>query len=467
MKNPTLENTRVGNLKILRLEPGDQVLKVNYFAGPELDGATFRALFRPWPGVGRFVERPCENGEAILTKLQNNKDYTICIVARDRQGKVLARSEYRMFRCAFVPGKVVAYIHPDDHTFASSGRSTCSPSIVRAPDGALVVSHDFYWKNSGQNITHVYRSTDEGSSWHFAAEIEPCFWGSLFVHREKLYILATTTQQCGACVLYASEDSGFTWAGPLEIVEGGPEVPDGGIHKAPMPVVAHKGRLWTGIEVGVGKEGIFKVAAVSCDASAADLMDKSKWTVTAPLPYDASKVKNVEELPSGTGTIEGNVVVGKDDTLYNVLRYHIAPKKPGLGKAYVVKLDASNPKAMPRYHGLIDFPGNLTKFYILYDEKTKYYYALSNRLTLEVKNQRNILTLSKSADLFTWITKRDILNYADNCFHEDESKCAFQYPSFIFDGDDILAVSRTALNNAHNFHDANYITFHRIKNYAY
>ena len=34
-----------------------------------------------------------------------------------------------------------------------------------------------------------------------------------------------------------------------------------------------------------------------------------------------------------------------------------------------------------------------------------------------------------------------------------------------FEGDDIIYVCRTAINNAHNFHDANYSTFHRIKDF--
>ena len=41
----------------------------------------------------------------------------------------------------------------------------------------------------------------------------------------------------------------------------------------------------------------------------------------------------------------------------------------------------------------------------------------------------------------------------------------FQYVSFEFDGGDIIYQSRTAFNGAHNFHDSNYATFHRIKDF--
>jgi hypothetical protein len=51
-------------------------------------------------------------------------------------------------------------------------------------------------------------------------------------------------------------------------------------------------------------------------------------------------------------------------------------------------------------------------------------------------------------------------------YHPDVKKHGFQYPDWQFDGDDIVAVSRTAyddgLGGAHNYHDANLLTFHRL-----
>jgi len=42
----------------------------------------------------------------------------------------------------------------------------------------------------------------------------------------------------------------------------------------------------------------------------------------------------------------------------------------------------------------------------------------------------------------------------------------FQYPDWRFDGEDMVAVCRTAyedgLGGAHNNHDANFLTFHRV-----
>ena len=76
---------------------------------------------------------------------------------------------------------------------------------------------------------------------------------------------------------------------------------------------------------------------------------------------------------------------------------------------------------------------------------------------------RNVLTLVSSPDLEKWTLVRDILR--------DDSEQAprstgFQYVDWLFDGPDIALVSRTACNGAHSFHDANFLTFHRIKDFA-
>ena len=50
--------------------------------------------------------------------------------------------------------------------------------------------------------------------------------------------------------------------------------------------------------------------------------------------------------------------------------------------------------------------------------------------------------------------------------HPDVGHHGFQYPDWVFDGDDLLAAIRTAyddgLGGAHNAHDANCLTFHRF-----
>lgn len=448
------------SVSIVRMAPGDQRLNFEFSAGGSAAGAALFANVRLLTS-GEWDRYPCRGESATIAPLLNGVDYEIRITAETPDGTVLCRSADRLFRCGFVPGTVVAYLHPEDDTFIASGNATCSPSICAAPDGSLLVSHDIYRSKGGQNLTHVYRSEDGGQTWRFASALSPCFWGGLFVHRGKVYLLATATEY-GALLLYESSDCGMSWRGPVQLLEGGSSEA-GGPHKAPMPVIEHAGRLWSGVEFGSWRQRMHCPGAVSADVNA-DLMRPESWVCTGFLPYDPAQVSDVRGYPIG-GTIEGNVLVAPDGGLVDLLRYQTATCVPNYGKAYMTLLDAEHPDQPPRFARTVEFPGNLSKFYILRSPSDGRYYALSNRVTTETLNQRNILTLSVSDDLIHWQVKRDILNYADNCFPEGEDKVGFQYPSFLFDGDDILAVSRTAVNGAENFHNANFITFHRIRNY--
>ncbi len=51
--------------------------------------------------------------------------------------------------------------------------------------------------------------------------------------------------------------------------------------------------------------------------------------------------------------------------------------------------------------------------------------------------------------------------------HPDRGYHGFQYADWLFDGDDLVFLSRTAYDDertgANNFHNSNYLTFHRIE----
>ena len=66
-----------------------------------------------------------------------------------------------------------------------------------------------------------------------------------------------------------------------------------------------------------------------------------------------------------------------------------------------------------------------------------------------------------SRDLEHWEVVCDLMDYR----HCDPNKTGLQYVDFEFEGDDILYLCRTAMNNPHNYHDSNYITFHKIKHF--
>lgn len=461
------EDAGHGSLHVIRLAPGDGGVTVDWkdfdaaagTAAGERGTYALEYRLRDQPETARRIPLSASSGRTAIAGLTNGVDYELFLArSASPDGTPEIVSPTRLFRPGPVPGIVINYIHPDDYTFGFSGRSPASPSIVRLPDGALLASHDIYWGLAGQNTSVIFRSRDEGTSWEFVTFLYPCFWGKLFLHRERLYMLATSTEY-GALLIGRSDDGGETWTEPSVLIEAGSREA-GGPHKAPMPVIEHKGRLWTGIDYGSWTRGSHASGLVSVPADA-DLLDPASWTVMPFLPYDPEWPGTVGG-GNKAGLLEGNAVVKPDGTLVNLLRYQTNGGNPSFGRAIMLAADADRPAEPLVFHKVIDFYGNLSKFTVYFDEPSGKYWSLVNRVAPPNVGQRNILTLVYSADLENWHIAEDILDYENNGWPEDFKKVGFQYVDWIFSGDDIYAASRTAINGAYNFHNANFLTFHRI-----
>ncbi|MBN1490377.1 MAG: hypothetical protein JXA69_10700 [Phycisphaerae bacterium] len=119
--------------------------------------------------------------------------------------------------------------------------------------------------------------------------------------------------------------------------------------------------------------------------------------------------------------------------------------------------------------GFIEFPGGAKKFSICFDPKSELYWSIASVVSEQQQNAerpdriRNTLTLTCSPDLRKWTVRCVLLH------HDDVKHHGFQYVDWLFDGDDLIAVCRTAfddgLGGAHNNHDANFLTFHRLRGF--
>jgi hypothetical protein len=155
-------------------------------------------------------------------------------------------------------------------------------------------------------------------------------------------------------------------------------------------------------------------------------------------------------------TIEGTLVLSPENKLLNVMRFGVK------GKAIAYEVDKNDPEAQLTFHRTFSFPAHMSKFMIKYDEVSKKYYSVATRIyNWDNLITRNLLSLLVSDDLYNWKVATDLLDYR----HESSEKVGFQYVDFEFDGDDIIYLCRTAINDAHSFHDSNYSTFHRIKDF--
>ncbi|MFW6164015.1 MAG: sialidase family protein, partial [Planctomycetota bacterium] len=339
-----------------------------------------------------------------------------------------------------VPGVVI------DYQDARTRQYVGSPSLAVLPDGRYVASHDLFGPGSRYSRTRVFRSADQGRTWRHLADLDGQFWSGLFVHRRALYVMGTS-QRYGVVVIRRSADGGATWTEPRDATTG--LLTDEPIyHTAPVPVVVHRGRLWRAMEVRTRK-GPKQFGALVMSAPAdADLLRAENWTASNTVFFDPAWRKGVRHWR------EGNVVVTPKGTVVNIIR---TDPRPGIAAVLDVSQDGRTLTFDPQT-GFIDFIGGAVKFTIRFDPQTRRYWTLASKQT-DPPATRNVLVLTSSADLRAWRLESHILVHPDRRHH------AFQYIDWLFEGADLIAVSRTAWDGSHNFHDANYLTFHRIPDF--
>ena len=340
-----------------------------------------------------------------------------------------------------VPGVVIDYSPNPARVYIGC------PSIAVLPDGDYVASHSWFGPGTKNNRTAVFRSADRGETWKHHGDIDGQWWSTLFVHNGSLYIMGVNGRY-GRAVIRRSADGGKTWTTPKDRKTGLLHA-DARYACAPVPVVVHNGRIWRAMEDARGGGGwgkSFRAFVMSAPADS-DLLDADNWTST-------NRLATRPAWP-GRGWLEGNVVVTPEGKLVDILRVALR----GGDKAAIVRVsDDGKTVSFDPEHDFIDFPGGSNKFTIRYDEKTKRYWALVNK----EKNPpayRNVLTLTSSANLRNWNVESIILRHVDSRNH------AWQYVDWLFEGDDLIAVSRTAWDGSHRAHDANFFTFHRIEDF--
>lgn len=352
------------------------------------------------------------------------------------------------------PGVVI------DYSPAASGLYIGSPSIVILPNGNYLSSHDFFGPKSAEHeapTSAVFRSADRGVTWKKTATLNALFWAGLFVHRDAVYIMGTDRHH-GRIVIRRSTDNGDTWT------DNSPLTSRAEYHTAPTPVIEHNGRIWRAFEDASGgtKWGMRYLAMMLSAPADSDLLVASNWTFSQTLTRDQAWLNG-----DFNAWLEGNAVVGPEQKIFNILRVDVAAFPE---KAAIVSLSDDGKKlTFDPARDIVAFPGGAKKFSIRFDPQSRAWWTLASAPPKEFQTAgkpasiRNTLALLKSTNLRDWETRAILLQHPDTKTH------AFQYPDWQFDDADIIAAVRTAFDDdaggAHNAHDANYLTFHRFKDF--
>jgi len=374
------------------------------------------------------------------------------------------------------PGVIIAASPDPERAYIGT------PAIAILPDGTYVAAHDFFGKNASLiDTTQVFRSRDRGATWQQMATIRGQAWFSLFVHRGALYLHGTASRYSDLTIR-RSTDGGRTWTEPRDEKNG--RLLRGRFHGAPVPVVEHGGRLWRAVEERVNDLPWplhFSSLVVSAPADA-DLLDAANWTRSNGTVFDPKWFNGRRP-----GWLEGNVVVAPDGRLANMLRVHAEPRPedsfaPAGGAAGLPRYEVGarceisadgRVQTFDPAHGFVHFPGSQSKYTIRFDPRTRRYWALVQKITQPHEgrdwltspiHQRNVLVLTSTADLRTWREESVVLRYCEGDIRTSTDRVAWQYLDWQFDGEDLVAVSRTSWGGQ-TYHNANFMTFHRVKNF--
>ena len=233
---------------------------------------------------------------------------------------------------------------------------------------------------------------------------------------------------------------------------------------APVPVLEHNGRLWRAFEDAQGGTQWgrrYRAFMLSAPADA-DLLNAAHWTFSNPLARDSNWLNG-----DFNAWLEGNAVRRRDGQIVDILRVD-TPRCPERAAIVSVSEDGKTAAFDPAT-GFIHFPGGAKKFTIRFDVPSDRYWSLATLVAERHQAAgrpggiRNTLALTCSPDLTNWVMHGILL------YHPDTARHGFQYVDWQFEGDDLIAVCRTAFDDAQggarNNHDANFLTFHRITNF--
>jgi hypothetical protein len=359
------------------------------------------------------------------------------------------------------PGLVIAEsINPKLHFITD-------PSIAVLPNGKYIAGCKSRFDGETSSF-RIFSSTDKGKTWNKIADLSEVGFSSLFTHNGALYVMGTKGGFNHA-IIRKSSDEGKTWTKPTDSKNGLLMAGSKSFHSAAVPVVVHKGRIWRSMEDNIPLGGRnFRAFLMSAPIDA-DLLDSSNWTRSTPMPY------REEWLGGGRtfdGWLEGNAVIKPDGNMANILRIE---ERTYDGKAAMITVgpDGVSTSFDPE-KDIIDFPGASKRFVIRYDSVSGKYWSITNHTfdqelgkvhlgKIHCGLTRNRVVLTSSDDLRNWVIRDTLISNNDPYYH------GYQYIDWQIEGDDIIAVSRTAHDYRKGLpvrqHDANYMTFHRFRNF--
>jgi hypothetical protein len=329
-------------------------------------------------------------------------------------------------------------------------------------------------RRATQSRTHIVRSVDGGKTWKPTSEL-PYYSAVPWVHQGRLYLFAMkggTKFRNDDLLLLRSDDRGKTWSAPLTLAEGH-------FWNCHTGMVVQGKRLYWAIDdisfgmLGVGSRGPRIVAG---DLSE-NIMDPKSWRLSNPVRFvgvpEALTSPRFAEHQSQY--LEPNVIQlnGKIRVLATVK----PRRQTTAGLSAVFDLSEEGGGLELKFTQFNPMPGGQLKFFVEWDEVSRMFWATANLVVdsqgvypwwkqVHAKgtyrsetggNDRRTLMLMYCLDGLNWFQAGCVAQAA-------RISQSFMYAALVIDGDDLAIISRSSVNAPDN-HDADYATFHRVRNF--
>jgi hypothetical protein len=361
-------------------------------------------------------------------------------------------------------------------------------SLIKLPSGRLYCSYTFNrdsvsnnFQRDGGNLTvqwsnpnqfNASTSDDGGRTWKPLPAVN-INMGFPFIHRGELHLIGNALGRKDIIIL-KSADEGRTWTKPVTLFTGN-------YWNTPAGTVIRDGWFYRAMgTTGPGKNGGgWNGCVVIAGDLDTDLMDASHWRMSNAVHYPGTPPALIPAGQSGmsdssaSGAVVGHWLEGNVVDVHGKLRVILVTRQ--LSMVGVCDLHDDGKTLKLEFCMLYPVPGGNVKMFITYDPETELFWSQCNipidpfnstgwhrkakmPPTRPVPMDRHILTMVYSVDALNWFQAGAVV------IGESMSN-GFQYAAPLIDGDDMLFAVRSALEGAPCFHDAQHVTFHRVKNF--
>lgn len=335
-----------------------------------------------------------------------------------------------------------------------------APSLLRLSNGSMLCTCELWARKErvvdsqyGKDRCLVFRSDDAGESWRQVARL-PFASGKLLSHDGAVYFIGSDHHWSGLWIT-RSADAGHTWTRPVQLRTGR-------TYAASTGWVIDEDRLYWAGDTFRPSNLTREVFAFAANLRS-DLMDPASWRFSQGVRHPGVPQVFGRDKHDRGKWMEPNVI-RSGGKLKLVVRIRVS--QPGHsaivpGVAGICDLEDNNDQLDLSFSHYYPVPGAQNQFHIVYDPVSRLHWMTSNMVTgiaedlyLGWGKERRLLMLHYSADGLNWFT-------AGAAAVAEHPRQAYNYCSLLIEGDDLLFVSRTALNAA-NQHDNDRITFHHV-----